>query len=183
MYATSYNVALDAYVEMCPPTFVFEFARTTIAIAFQRRMLLIFASIRQSPGYGGCSATGIVLIYGVETARGTAIPARRSRSNKCCTSCPATSGPRCLSSTSSISAAESSNCRCPADATLAADSTGILAASAAAFFVTIPMSFNVPKFPLPTTARPAARRRKAAIVKGATAATRENLPPIFVPSW
>ena len=30
------SVALEAKVEICPPTLVFEFARTTIAIAFQR---------------------------------------------------------------------------------------------------------------------------------------------------
>ena len=66
---------------MCPPTFVFEFARTTIAIAFQRRMLLIFASIRQSPGYVGCCSTGTVFTYGVCTTRGTATPACPRRSS------------------------------------------------------------------------------------------------------
>src|SRR5271154_2242067 len=50
---------------MCPPTFVVEFALTTIAIAFQRIRLLMRFSTRQSPGYFGSFSTGMVLTYGV----------------------------------------------------------------------------------------------------------------------
>ena len=46
----SYNVAADAYVEMCPPMpGLFVFADTTIAIAFQRIIDLIFLSVSLSP--------------------------------------------------------------------------------------------------------------------------------------
>ena len=57
----SYSVAALANVAMCPPTFVVLFAFTTIAIAFQRTMLLICRSSAWSPGKSGCSSTGIVL--------------------------------------------------------------------------------------------------------------------------
>ena len=40
-------------------------ARTTIAIAFQRTIDLMRRSSSRLPGYKGCCAAGIVLIYGV----------------------------------------------------------------------------------------------------------------------
>ena len=49
----SYRVAALAKVAMCPPTLVFLFAFSTIAIAFQRMTLLIFRSMARSPGNGG----------------------------------------------------------------------------------------------------------------------------------
>ena len=39
----------------------FWFASTTIAIAFQRMMLRMRRSSGESPGYGGCFSSGIVL--------------------------------------------------------------------------------------------------------------------------
>ena len=66
MKATSSSVAADANVEICPPIPALRwFARTTIAIAFQRMTLLIRRSISRSPGYSGCCWTGIVFTYGV----------------------------------------------------------------------------------------------------------------------
>ena len=60
--ATSYSVAADAYVEMCPPMpSDARFARTTMAIAFHRTRLLIRRSISWLPGIGVCSSTRIVL--------------------------------------------------------------------------------------------------------------------------
>ena len=48
---TSYSVALEAYVEMCPPSVeLARLALTTMAIAFQRMRLLIRTSVCQSPG-------------------------------------------------------------------------------------------------------------------------------------
>src|SRR6185436_19987617 len=66
---------------MCPPRpSCLRLALTTMAIAFQRRMLLMRVSMRQSPGYGGSSLTGIELTYGVVVGPGTVMPAPRSRS-------------------------------------------------------------------------------------------------------
>ena len=59
--ATSYRVAAEAYVEICPPIpFSTRFARTTMAIAFQRTRLLIRRSISWLPGKGAWCRDGIV---------------------------------------------------------------------------------------------------------------------------
>ena len=61
--ATSTSVADEANVEMWPPMLLSSrLARTTMAIAFQRMMLLIRRSISRLPGNGGCRSTGIVLM-------------------------------------------------------------------------------------------------------------------------
>jgi hypothetical protein len=39
-------------------------------------MLLMRRSISRLPGYGGCSSTGIVLMYGVVAEKGISTPAR-----------------------------------------------------------------------------------------------------------
>jgi hypothetical protein len=59
---TSYNVAAEANVEMCPPMPSSAlFARTTIAAAFQRTKLLMRRSVSGLPGMSACSSAGIVL--------------------------------------------------------------------------------------------------------------------------
>ncbi len=45
----------------CPKSIRFLFARTTIAMAFQRMMLLMRRSSSRFPGYGGCLWAGIEL--------------------------------------------------------------------------------------------------------------------------
>ena len=53
--ATSYKVAAEAKVDMCPPIPGFSlFAFATIAIAFHLTIVFIFLSISLSPGYSGC---------------------------------------------------------------------------------------------------------------------------------
>jgi hypothetical protein len=74
---TSKRVAAEAYVEMCPPMpDSSRFARTTIAIAFQRRMLLIRRSISRLPGKRGWFAAEMVLRYGVCSFAGSEMPRR-----------------------------------------------------------------------------------------------------------
>ena len=59
--ATSYSVAAEAKVEMCPPMpSCILLARTTMARAFQRTRLLMRRSISWLPGNGGCWREGIV---------------------------------------------------------------------------------------------------------------------------
>ena len=55
---------------MWPPTFVSLFARSTIAIAFQRTKLRILCSMLKSPGSLTCFSTGIVLMYAVFAENG-----------------------------------------------------------------------------------------------------------------
>jgi hypothetical protein len=57
------NVALEAKVEMWPPMpACWRLARTTMAMAFQRMMLLMRRSISRLPGKAAWLATGMVLI-------------------------------------------------------------------------------------------------------------------------
>jgi hypothetical protein len=51
-------------------------AFTTIASAFQRTRLLMRRSISRLPGNGGCSLTGMVLMYGVFAVKGCRTPWR-----------------------------------------------------------------------------------------------------------
>ncbi|OPZ22812.1 MAG: hypothetical protein BWZ10_00230 [candidate division BRC1 bacterium ADurb.BinA364] len=60
---------------MWPPMPSFSrLARTTIAIAFQRTMLLMRRSISRLPGKRGCFASGIELMNGVLAEKGSATP-------------------------------------------------------------------------------------------------------------
>ena len=62
---------------MCPPTFVVLLALATMAMAFHRTCARMSRSISRSPGYSGCSSTGMVFRYGVEVTSGTASPCSR----------------------------------------------------------------------------------------------------------
>ena len=60
---TSYSVAADAKVEMCPPIPSSALlARTTMAAAFQRTRLLMRRSRSGLPGMSACSSAEMVLM-------------------------------------------------------------------------------------------------------------------------
>ncbi len=67
---TSYSVAAEAKLAIWPPTFVCLFARSTIAIAFQRTYDRMRCSISWSPGMRTCWSVGIVLMYAVFAENG-----------------------------------------------------------------------------------------------------------------
>ena len=63
---TSYKVALEEKLEMCPPSpSSLSFARITIAIAFQRINERIRRSINRSPGITRSSSGSMVFLKGV----------------------------------------------------------------------------------------------------------------------
>jgi hypothetical protein len=91
---TSYNVAAEAKVEICPPMpGSFLFARSTIAIAFQRTRLLMRRSISWLPGNGTSWSDVSVLIYGVFAVNGSLMPRRRACSLSWTSNWPARAGP------------------------------------------------------------------------------------------
>ena len=59
---------------MWPPTLVCLFARSTIAIAFQRTYERMRCSISWSPGMRTCASVGIVLMYAVFAENGRYAP-------------------------------------------------------------------------------------------------------------
>ena len=63
------------------------FARTTIAIAFQRTIVRSARSIAGSPGNGGSRSAGIVLTYGVLRVAIGPVPALCARSTTRVSSC------------------------------------------------------------------------------------------------
>ena len=84
MNPTSYSVALELKLEMCPPRpSSLSLARITIANAFQRVSDRIRRSINKSPGMTLSSETGIVLRKGVVMAGG--------RGKRSCVACFASS--------------------------------------------------------------------------------------------
>src|SRR6185312_5518419 len=78
---TSYRVAADWKLAMCPPNSDDSLlARSTVAMAFHRVIDRSRHSTARSPGYGGCFSTGIVLTYGVVIEYGTVAPRWRPSS-------------------------------------------------------------------------------------------------------
>ena len=91
--ATSYSVAAEAKVEMCPPMPLLSlFARTTIAMAFQRMMLLTRAFDLAVARVCGLEfdRNGVDIRRGALEAKGTPMRKARSRSfsNKYCAQFP-----------------------------------------------------------------------------------------------
>src|SRR6478752_3880660 len=95
---------------MCPPTLVCLFARTTIAIAFQRVNERIRCSSFWSPGMRTWRSSGIVLMYAVFAENGRNAPDRRALSISCSIRKCARSGPSAASTPSSASSHSRVSC-------------------------------------------------------------------------
>ena len=95
---------------MWPPTLVCLFARTTIAIAFQRTNERMRCSIVWSPGMRTCRCVGIVLMYAVLAENGMCAPSRRARSISDSISWCARSGPSFSSTPASASSHSRVSC-------------------------------------------------------------------------
>src|SRR5690349_16509144 len=81
---TSYRVAEDWNDAMWPPSSELSLlALSTVATAFHRVSERMVCSTSRSPGYSGCSSTGIVLMYGVLAENGTWTAWRRAASWSC----------------------------------------------------------------------------------------------------
>ena len=105
---TSYSVAADWKLAMCPPSSEDSLlARSTIAIAFHRIIDRIVCSISWSPGLRCSFSGGIVFRYGLLAEYGTGAPLRRASSISSSSRKYARSGP----SNSSTASRESSHSR------------------------------------------------------------------------